>query len=85
MKILWIKKFSDRSGPNPSPEWDYYLERHFAWLPKMFNGGGVFPSFCWLCFWYMTYPVDDGGRVVELYRWVGTRDPRKPYSSSSGS
>ena len=70
MKILFVKK-SDGS------KWDYYLERHFAWLPRLLNTGGVFPAIVWLWFWYETYPVDDNGSVVELYRSYYTTDPRK--------
>ncbi len=69
MKILWVKKGEDGS------QWDYYLERHFAWLPTMLNMGGVFPAILWLRFWYETYPVDDAGKVVEMYRSYYLRKP----------
>ncbi len=72
MKILWVKK-----GENGA-EWDYYLESHFAWLPKLLNTGQVFPAIVWMKFWYEDYPVDDAGKPIEMYRVVYTSDPRKP-------
>lgn len=62
--------------------WQYWIDTYFAIVPTLLNTGQVFPSIRWLSRYWATYPVDEAtGKVIEMYRVVFTKDPRKPKES----
>ncbi len=68
---IFVKK-----GDNGS-QWDYYIDTHFALLPDLIYTGQVFPEFVWFKFWYDTYPVDEMGKIIDMYHINFTSDPRQ--------
>lgn len=57
-------------------EWQYYIDTHFAIFPTLLNYGQVFPKFMWFKKWWVTYPVDEDGKVIDMYRTIHLEDPR---------
>lgn len=56
--------------------WQYYVDTFFALLPT-FIGDGAMPLPLWLCRYWETYPVDEAGKAIEMYRVRFANDPRK--------
>lgn len=54
----------------------YYVDTFFALLPTLLNTCGAMPGFAWLVRYWKTYPVDDLGRPIEMYRVTFKNDPR---------
>ncbi len=54
----------------------YWIDTFFAFAPAMLNTGGVFPL-VWLGRYWQTYPVDERGTPIEMYRVTFKSDPRK--------
>lgn len=54
----------------------YWIDTFFAFLPNIINTGGAMPTPVWLCRYWQTYPVDEKGTPIEMYRVTFTNDPR---------
>ena len=51
--------------------WTYYVDSRFAWVPRYMQG-----KLIWLRRYWMTWPEDKDGRVIEMYRSYYPYDPR---------